>query len=86
MNPQNAHILEKLKDVSNAARDLVNAGLTITHIEVEGARPRINLLSAPKYHNRLPVSMTTIRKVSTGHQTEMAACVNGCEIRWLENA
>lgn len=85
MNPQNTHILAKLKDASAAARELVNAGLTITHIEVEGVRPRINLLDAPRYHNRLPVSTTTIRKTSSGQQTEMAACVNGCEIRWLEN-
>jgi len=86
MNPQNKHILQKLKDVSIATRDLINAGLTVTHIEVEGARPRIDLLSAPRYENRLPVSMKTIRKVSIGHETEMTACINGCEIRWLENA
>ena len=86
MNTQNTHILAKLKDVSAAVRELVNAGLTITHIEVEGAHPRINLLDAPKYHNRLPISMKTTRRVSSGQQTEMAACVNGCEIRWLENA
>jgi hypothetical protein len=86
MNPQNTHILEKLKDATEAVRNLVNADLTITHIQVEGVHPRINLLSAPKPHNRLPISMTTTRRMSKGYETEITACVNGCEISWLEKS
>ncbi len=85
MNEQNAHIVNRLKDATQAVRELVNAGLTVTHVEVEGPQPRINLLTAPKHEDRLPISTKTFRKGSRGYEIEMAAYVNGCEVRWLEN-
>ncbi len=84
MNAQNAHILKKLDDVKEAIQALMQADLTVTHIAVEGAYPRINLLSAPRNRNQLPISWKVIRKIPGGRETETAACVNGCEIRWLE--
>lgn len=86
MNTQNTHILEKLAAAQEATKTLIQAGLTVTHIHVEGVFPRISLLSAPKRKHQLPVSWKVIRQTPKGREVEMAACVDGCEIRWLENA
>jgi hypothetical protein len=86
MNMQNTHILEKLTAAQEATKTLVQAGLTVTHIHVEGVFPRISILSGPQRKNKLPISWKVIRQTPKGREVEMAACVNGCEIRWLENA
>ena len=86
MNTQNMHILEKLAAAQAATKTLVNAGLTVTHIHVEGVFPRISLLNGPGRKHKLPVSWKVIRQTAKGREIEMAACVNGCEIRWLQNA
>lgn len=86
LNAQNAHILNKLAEVQAAAQSLINEGLTVTHIEIEGAYPRINLLNGPRKQNSLPVSWKVIRPSASGREAEVGACVNGSEVRWLERA
>lgn len=84
MNAQNDHIMQKLADTQAAASALIEEGLTVTHIEIEGAHPRINLLLGPRKTEVLPVSWKAIRPTANGREVEMAACVNGCEVRWME--
>ncbi len=84
MNPQNQHITQKLTEVQSAVTQLINQGMTVTHISIEGALPRINLLHGPR-HKSLPISWKVIRPRRTGgRECEMAANMNGCEIRWTE--
>lgn len=84
MNAQNDHIMQKLADTQAAANALIAQGLTVTHIEIQGANPRIDLLRGPKKEGDLPVSWKAIRPKASGREIEMAACVNGCEVRWIE--
>ncbi|WP_420555212.1 hypothetical protein [Neptuniibacter marinus] len=84
MNTQNNHIMQKLADTQAAASALIAEGLTVTHIEIEGAHPRLHLLRGPRKTGALPVSWKAIRPTANGREVEMAACVNGCEVRWME--
>ncbi len=84
MNPQNEHILNKLHDAQVAVQRLINDGMTVTHINIEGPQPRINLLRGPRFNN-MPICWKAIRPRKTGgRECEMAANVNGCEVRWIE--
>lgn len=84
MNAQNEHIMQKLAEAQQAVSELIAAGMTVTHINIEGARPRINV-QTPRHNHDLPVSVKVIKpKPMGGRQCEMAACVGGCEIHWRE--
>ncbi|WP_420554008.1 hypothetical protein [Neptuniibacter marinus] len=87
MNTQNNHIMQKLEETKAAASALIAEGLTVTHIEIEGAHPRLHLLRGPRKTGALPICWKAIRpsKRGSGRETEMAACVNGCEVRWIED-
>jgi hypothetical protein len=83
-NAQNNHILDRLESVRGAVTMLVNAGMTVTFVQIEGAVPRIDLLKAPGRH-RLPISgaRSCTRLDEHGCRvTEESASMNGCEIRW----
>ncbi|SIS88300.1 hypothetical protein [Neptunomonas antarctica] len=84
LNKQNAHILSKLQETQTAVANLVKAGMTVTHISIEGCMPRINLQHAPR-NTAMQVCWKAIRPRKTGgRECEMAAIVNGCEVRWTE--
>lgn len=86
MNVQNAHICQKLIDAQQAVDVLISQGLTVTHIGIEGPAPSIRLMRGPNRNGVLPVCWKAIRpsKRGPGREIEMAACVNGCEVRWME--
>ncbi len=85
LNKQNAHIVSKLHEAQAAVAHLVAAGMTVTHISIEGRTPRINLLHPPRTH--MQVCWKAIRPRKTGgRECEMAAFLNGCEVRWTEES
>lgn len=86
MNVQNQHICQKLADAQVAVEALIEQGLTVTHIGIEGPAPRIQIMRGPKRKDDLPVCWKAIRpsKRGPGREVEMAASVNGCEVRWME--
>lgn len=86
MNVQNEHICQKLAEAQEAVSALINQGLTVVHIGIEGPAPRIQLMRGPKREGAFPISWKAIRpsKRGPGREIEMAACVNGCEVRWME--
>jgi hypothetical protein len=84
-NAQNCHILNRLESVRGAVLMLVNAGMTVTFVQIEGAIPRIDLLRAPGRRHSLPISgaRSCTRLDENGCRiTEESASINGCEIRW----
>lgn len=85
MTAQNCHILQKLEEAVSAVQVLSQRGLSVTHVEIDGPYPRINLLRAPA-PNSLTVCWKAIRpkKHGSGREIEMAARVDGCEVRWME--
>jgi len=84
MNAQNQHILKKLHEAQEAVAHLIESGMTVTHISIDGPRPKISLHRPPR-KNALPTAWKAIRpKATGGRECEMAACVNGCEVHWFE--
>ncbi|WP_293266771.1 hypothetical protein [Neptunomonas sp.] len=83
MNAQNAHILSKLQETQEAVTSLVDAGMTVTNISIEGRVPRIDLQKKPR--KKMQVCWKVIRPgKGGGRECEMAALLNGCEVRWME--
>ncbi|WP_028468406.1 hypothetical protein [Neptunomonas japonica] len=83
MNAQNTHIVSKLQEAQVAVANLVDAGMTVTHISIEGRMPRINLQHPPR--KNMTVCWKAIRpRKAGGRECEMAALLNGCEVRWTE--
>jgi hypothetical protein len=83
MNVQNAHIINKLQVAQDTIASLVNDGMTVANISIEGNVPRINLQHPPRKNMR--VCWKAIRPGKAGgRECEMAAILNGCEVRWTE--
>lgn len=84
MNAQNTHIVSKLQEAQEAVAYLVDAGMTVTNISIEGCMPRISLQKKPR--KNMQVCWKVIRSSKTGgRECEMAALLNGCEVRWMED-
>ncbi len=87
MNAQNSHITQKLAEAQAAVSALIEAGMTVVDINIEGRMPRINLLHGPRrIDNSMPVCWKAIRPRANGNgrECEMGASFNGCEVRWKE--
>ncbi len=82
VNAQNQLIMDRLASTQAAVQQLVEAGLTVTNVDIESASPRIDLMSKPR--PRLPTTWKVYRRGRQGLQTEYGASVNGCDVRWTE--
>ena len=86
-NAQNNHILNKLRAVQNTVSQLVEAGLTITAVAVEGTTPQISLMHAPGKRCRLQFTNVCSRTRSGENGirvSETTVRMNGCDVRWRD--
>lgn len=87
INRQNQHMLERLNAAQRAVRQLIDLGVTVTHIDIESSMPSIWIQREPigRLANQLRVSdaRTTIRpSPGGGRESVTSIAVNGCRITW----
>jgi len=81
---QNRHIRDCLVALTRGVDQLMNAGLTVTALSIEGAYPRIQVLPSRRCQ-RLPPATVIIKPGPNGGRiAERSAIVQGCEVRWID--
>ena len=87
INRQNQHMLERLRATHRAVQELVNLGMTVTHIDIESSMPNIQILREPTGSAAAKIKIrdarTITRTSSTGVRESITTiAMNGCRITW----
>ena len=87
VNRQNQHMLERLNAAQRAVRQLIDLGMTVTHIDIESSMPNIQIQRAPTgkaaQKIRINDARTITRSNSMGVRESVTTfAMNGCRITW----
>ena len=84
LNRQNQHIADRLQNIAETCDTLINMGLTILSIKLEGPSPEISI-QASYGCRQLDPAIKKMTVEAGVRRTTRVAIINHCQITWKEN-